>query len=193
MRGAVVFSYAEGGVAVLPQDFGGGAVLHWEVGVVTGGAVLVVVETAHVAVVVVAAGQEAGAGGGADGGRVEVVEPQSVLGEVVEGRRLDESAEGRTGAEARIIQEDPDDVRRSGPGDGVVAGIGGLRFGYGLADLAREGRVGAVLRGGGWRGKHGAPGREAGQEKGWVALHGRWIEGYIFPCSPRWLSLNPRK
>ena len=66
--------------------------------------------------VVVAAGLERGAGGRAQGGGVEVVVTQAAAGEAVERGRGDRAAEGAGGAEAEVVDEDDDHIRRAGRG-----------------------------------------------------------------------------
>jgi len=131
---------AGGGVAVVGEDLGeqrGGA---RDGGGVAGVSVGPVGDGAHADGVIVASGEERGAGGRAEGFDAEVGVAKALRGELAEGGRGDDAAEGGGLAVAGVVDKDEEDV----------GGIGGCG----------EGGCGVEVRGGGGGG-------DGAVERGW--------------------------
>jgi len=114
-------------------------------------------EKARAHIMVVAPGDQRGAGGAADGGRMKAVIAKAARRELVELRRRHRPAEGADLAEADIVQQDDDNVRRARRGRGHGRPCRG-RVLVGCADLPGECRIGQ---------------RELGPVPGWQL--GRWF------------------
>ena len=100
-----------GGVAVLAEDLGDRGRLPGNDRVVGREAVGGLGDPPHVHRVVVATGQQGGPRRGTDGRGVELVEPQAVGCDPLQGRRRDRTAERGERAEAHVVQKHDHDVR----------------------------------------------------------------------------------
>ena len=104
------------GIARGAQDLAQVAVLARRLAPVAGVANGQVGDPAHAAAMMIAPGQQAGAGGRAQRGGVEVRQPDAGSGQPVEHRRLDVGAVTAQLGVADVVQDDEQDVRRSGRG-----------------------------------------------------------------------------
>ena len=107
---------AIGGVALLQQHLGQKAVLERDRAIAAGIAGRSLGDAGHRVGMMIAAGQNARARRRAERGRVHVGEEQPVLGQLVDVRRVDRRAVAAELAEARVVDDDEEDVRRAFPG-----------------------------------------------------------------------------
>jgi hypothetical protein len=109
-------------------------------------------DVAHAGRVVVASGQQRLARRRAQGGRVEAIVLQSPRGQLFQGWHVTRAAEGAGRAEAGVIDQDDEDVRRTGGRTKLRDGrVLRLRILGVVGDLARpkrvrQGQVGALLQ-----------------------------------------------
>ncbi len=113
-RGEVPLAHAERGVAVRPQDLGHRAGLVGDPALVAGEVHGQVRQHPHPHPVVVAAGEQARPGGRADGGGVEIGEPDATGGQPVDGRGGDVRAVAAELSEPGVVEHHHHDVGRPG-------------------------------------------------------------------------------
>ena len=68
---------------------------------------------AHIVHVMIAAGEQRDAGRRTERGRVELVVAQAIVGERLDRRHMDRAAEGARLAEAHVVDQHDQDVRRA--------------------------------------------------------------------------------
>ena len=105
LRREVALAEHAGGIAVLSEDLGDGGRLTGDDRVVGREAVGRLGDPSHVHRVVVAAGQKRGTRRRADRGRVELVEPQPVRGNPLQGRRRNRPTERGERPEAHVVEQ----------------------------------------------------------------------------------------
>ncbi len=109
-RRVVILAEPRRGVAVVQQDAADGGLVFGDNAVVAGEPGGLFGDDAEAGRVVVATGQQRGPGGRAQGGGVDVVVAQAVIGDTVHGRCGDHTAEGARNPEAGIVGDDEQDV-----------------------------------------------------------------------------------
>jgi hypothetical protein len=112
-RQLMPFTEGTGAVAVEAQHLGQRRDLIRDLAGVAGKGGAGLDDRAHVVDMVIAPALERGAGRRADRGGVEVVVVQPFVGDLLEGRGVDRSAEGAGAGEAEIVDQDQQDVRRA--------------------------------------------------------------------------------